>query len=52
MYHKIGNKFFEMVNATIAHGRLGHNITIGASPVMRVYPLYSYRDCIEFPVFV
>ena len=52
MYHRIDNKFFEVVNSTVLVGRLGHSITIGANPVMQIYPLDAYRDFIDFPVFV
>lgn len=52
MYHTINNKFFEVVNPAIEKGRLGHEITISANPVIKIYPLDSLRKTIEFPVFV
>ena len=52
MYHTIDNRFFEVVNSTVLEGRLGHSITIGANPVMRIYPQDAYRYFIDFPVFV
>ena len=52
MYVKIDNIFFEDVKCTLSHGRIGHNITMGANPVMSIYPLDACRGVIDFPVFV
>ena len=52
MYHIINSKFFEVVKPTTERGRLGHEITINAYPVMRIYPQDVIRGIIDFPVFV
>ena len=52
MYLEMADKYFEWTGMESTKYRMGHEISKGANPIMKTYPISNEMGIAEFPVFV